>query len=164
MSRKKQEPQFKTWEEVNQSLKRIGEIDRMVTEQEAEMNNTINMIKQSHTDKVTPLLEEKKILEKNVQAYTEYNSNQFEASKTKNLNFGDVGFKKTTSIVTRNVKAIIGALKQYKMLDCIDTKTTESINKEELKKYSDEAIEKVGAKRQVKDKYFYKISEERIES
>ena len=162
MARKKQKPILENWDQVNESLKEIGEINRKVQAIEADMNETINMVKANAEDKSKSLLFRRKELESNVQKFTEYHTDQFKDAKTKSFNYGEVGFRKATSIITRNVKAIIEALKQNKMDDCI--KRTESIDKEELAKYDDKSIEKVGARRKVEEKFFYKIDEERVEA
>jgi phage host-nuclease inhibitor protein Gam len=151
---------FENWDQVDQALKEIGEIDRKVTIITADMNETINLVKATAEDKTKGLQQRKEALEKDVQAWTEEHIDDFKTQKSRKLLFGEVGFRKRTGIITRNVKAIIEALKQNKMTDCIDV--TEKLNKEKLADYDDESILKVGAKRQVGDAFFYKVSEERI--
>lgn len=161
MAKKKAEPKFQTWEQIDEALKSISKIDQTVKIHEAKMNDDINMIKGRVQNITTPLLEEKELLEKNIKEFTESKVAEFKEKKTKDFTFGQVGFRKSTSIITRNVKAIIEALKNNKMADCIIAK--ESINKEELAKYDDASLEKIGAKRKVGDVFFYKVDEERIE-
>lgn len=161
MAKKKTEPLFKEWNQVDEALKGIAKINQTLKAHEAKMNEDINGIKSRVQALTTPLLAEKEFLEKNVQEFVEANASEFKDKKTKEFTFGQVGFRKSTSIITRNVQAILEALKNNKMLNCIIVK--ESINKEELEKYDDESLAKVGAKRKVEDKYFYKVDEERIE-
>lgn len=161
MAKKKTEPVFKTWEQIDDALKSISKIDQTIKIHEAKLNDDINMIKTKVQNITTPLLEEKALLEKNIKEFTEANVTEFKDKKTKDFTFGQIGFRKSTSIITRNVKAIIEALKNNKMVDCIITK--ESINKDELTKYDDVSLEKVGAKRKVEDVFFYKVDEERID-
>lgn len=152
---------FRNWDEVNQALKEVADIDRKVTRIEADMNNKINDIKADAERAATSLLERKKILETNIKEYTESYADEFKVTKSKKFMYGTVGFRKTSKITMKNIKAIIEALKQNKMLDCITV--TEKINKEELEKYDDASLEKIGVKRNVKDRFFYELSEERIE-
>ncbi|MDP4092576.1 MAG: host-nuclease inhibitor Gam family protein [Bacillota bacterium] len=152
---------FRNWDEVNQALKELGDIDRRVTRLEADMNSKINDIKADFERDATPLINRKEQLEKNVQAFTECYQEEFVASKSKKFLYGTVGFRKTSNIVVRNVKAIIEAIKQNKMDDCLII--TEKINKEELEKYDDKSLEKIGAKRNIKDKFFYELSIERVD-
>lgn len=162
MAKKKARPVFQSWEEVNQAMGDLIEIDQHVFQIEATMNNHINVLKKEAELKANPLLARKAELEANIQAFTEHHIDEFKDSKTKSLTFGEVGFRRTTSIVTRNVKAIIEALKQNRMLDCI--KTAESIDKDKLGQYDDEALLKVGAKRKAEDRFFCKPNIERIEA
>lgn len=156
------EPKFKSWDEVNQALRDLIEIDQHIYTTEATMNNEINQLKQEAEAKTKPLLARKETLEQDIQAFTESRIDEFTEAKTKSLTFGEVGFRKTTSIVIRNVKAVLEALKLHRMNDCI--KATETIDKDELGKYGDAALTKVGAKRVTKDKFFLKPDIERIEA
>ncbi|MCD9025769.1 host-nuclease inhibitor Gam family protein [Cohnella silvisoli] len=163
MAKKKIEtPVLTDWEQVNEALRDLIEIDQQVYLAEATMNNQINQLKQAAELKVKPLLARKEKLEKNILIFTASRADEFKVLKTKNLTFGEVGFRKSTSIIVRNVKAIIEALKQNRMTDCI--KVTETLNKEELEKYDDVALQKIGAKRKTDDRPFFKPSIERIEA
>lgn len=162
MAKKKVEPIFKEWTQVEEALKQIAKIERTLKVNEVNLNQDIDSIKSKVQADAKPLLEEKERLEKNIKEFTEDNIEEFKDKKSKDFSFGQVGFRKTTTIITRNVKAIIEALKNNKMNSCITVK--EAINKEELEKYDDESLVKVGAKRKSEDKFFYKIDEERIEN
>lgn len=162
MPKKKIEPIFKEWNQVEEALKQIAKIDRTLKLNEIKLNQDIDNIKAKVKSDAKPLLEEKERLEKNIKEFTEANIDEFKDKKSKEFSFGQVGFRKTTTIVTRNVIAMIEALKNNKMFSCITVK--ESINKEELSKYDDESLVKIGAKRKSEDKFFYKIDEERIEN
>lgn len=161
MAKRKTEIIFKSWEQVDEALKQISKINQELKIHEARLNKDIDTIKANVQSTIAPLQEEKERLEKNVREFTEANMEEFKEKKSMDFSFGQVGFRKSTSIITRNVKAILEALKNNKMFDCITVK--ESINKEELEKYDDESLSKVGAKRKTEDKFFYKINEERIE-
>lgn len=161
MARKIKKLTFKSWEEVDAALKELATLGTLIAEGEAMMNKEINRIKSIYDEKCKTLLDQKNVLEVNIQEFTESKIGEFTDSKSKKFMFGEVGFRKTTSIVARNIKAIIEALKQNKMHDCIDVK--ESLNKDKLSEYDDVAIEKVGAHRKIEDKFFFKIETERIE-
>ncbi len=153
---------FRNWDEVNQALKEVGDIDRTVTRIEADMNRRINDIKAEAERDAADLLSRRKILETNIQEFTESYSDEFKVTKSKKFMYGSVGFRKVNSIAIRNIKAVIEALKQNKMTDCISI--SEKINKEELEKYDDVSLSKIGAKRKVEDKFFYELAEERIDA
>lgn len=160
--KKNKEPVYRSWEDVDNALKLIADLDHRVREAENIMNQRIDRIKEETLRDMAPLINQRKELENAIEEFTEYSKYDFKESKTKKFTFGEVGFRKTTSIVTRNVKAIIEALKQHKMNDCIDVK--ESINKQKLDDYDDKALEVIGAKRKSEDNFFYNIYTERIEA
>lgn len=161
MAKKKTEPVFKEWSQVEEALKQISKIQQTIKVNEAKMNQDIDSIKATIQNEAKPLLEEKERLEKNIKEFTEANIEEFTDKKSKEFTYGQVGFRKTTTLITRNVKAILEALKNNNMLGCITVK--ESINKDELSKYDDESLSKIGAKRKTEDKFFYNIDEERID-
>lgn len=162
MAKKKVEPVFKEWNQVDEALKQISKIEQTLKINEVKLNQDIDSIKTKVQADARPLIEEKERLEKNIKEFTEANIEEFKDKKSKDFSFGQVGFRKTTTIITRNVNAILEALKNNRMNSCITVK--ESINKEELDKYDDAALTKIGAKRKSEDKFFYKIDEERIEN
>jgi phage host-nuclease inhibitor protein Gam len=142
MGKSKVVPVYQNWEQVDEAMKAIARIDNQLKIQEVKMNEDINVIKTRAQLITTPLLDEKSLLEKNIKEFTEANVSEFKDKKTKEFTFGQVGFRKSTSIITRNVKAIIEAIKGNKMDDCLIVK--EAINKEELAKYDDASLEKIG--------------------
>lgn len=161
MAWKKKDTVYQSWEEVDAALKEVCEIELEITNKEVEMNSRINQLKDEVQGTIFRLRERKKELETNVEEFTNARIEEFKTSKTKFLTFGEVGFRKATGIITRNVKAIIEALKRHRMNDCIIVK--ETIDKTELAKYDDEALARVGAKRKKGDEFYYKLSLERVE-
>lgn len=153
---------FRNWDEVNQAIKEIGDIDRKVSTIENDMNERINTIKADSERDSASLLERKTKLETNIQEFTESYANEFITAKSKKMLYGTVGFRKAATITIRNIKAIIEACKQNRMTDCIIT--TEKLNKEELEKYDDASLLKIGAKRKVGDKFYYEVNTERIDT
>jgi len=161
MAKKAKVLAFNTWEQVDGALKELATLGTMIAEGEALMNKEIDRIKSIYDEKCKSLLGHQKVLEANIKEFTKSRISEFTDSKSRKFMFGEVGFRKTTKITAKNVKAILEALKQNKMHDCIDV--TESLNKDKLSEYDDASIEKIGAKRKVEDKFYYKIDTERIE-
>ncbi len=158
---KVKESKFLSWKEVDEALGRIRENTITIRRAESAMNNQITMVKGAFSEKVEPLQAENAELEKEIEAYTKAHISEFTDRKTKEMTYGKVGFRKVSEIVTRNVKAIMEACKQHDMFDCI--KVSEKLDKEALEKYSDKALETVGAHRKEAEKYFYDIDLEELE-
>lgn len=157
----KKEMKFKSWDDVARALGRMREIELERRRAEILMNDAIREIKERYIEKTAAAAAEAEELERETELFVKANKAEFEDKRTREFAYGKVGFRRTTEIVTRNVKAIIGALKQYNMSDCINVK--ESIDKEALGKYDDEALRAVGASRKEKDKYFCEISIDGLE-
>ena len=163
MAKKKEKSNFTSWEQVGNALCEITKINNRVKAAEVQMERDKLVIMNAYEQKVRDDLAHKEQLEKDMKLYTEEHIDEFKDVKTKKFTYGSVGFRKSTKVVIRNVKAILGALKQNKMLDCITTNITESINKTKLGEYDDAALLKVGAKRKESEKYFYEVPEESLE-
>lgn len=157
---KKKISRFENWDEVAIALKSIGECRMRIKKAEIALNTSIADMKESYADRVKEDLETAEDLEEQVKLFTNAHKSDFTDKKTKEFTYGKVGFRKSTEIITRNVKAIIEACKQHKMTDCI--KVSEKLDKEAMDKYTDEALVAVGARRADKDNYFMEIAEERL--
>ena len=151
----KETSNLKDWNEVNESLGTIRTNTILIKRAEALMNDQITEIKKAYEEKVSPLADENKDLEKQIELFTKSHIHEFTDKKTRELTYGRVGFRKVSEIVTRNIKAIIGACRQHGMDDCI--RISEKLDKEALEKYNDAALEAVGAHRKESEKYFYDI-------
>lgn len=151
---------FKAWDEVAIAMKELADIEVSVKQAEALMNQSITDIKKAYEEKVSGEICRKAELEKQIELYTKEHISEFTDKKSKDFTFGKVGFRKTTEITTRNVRAIIEACKQNLMYDCIITK--ESLDKDALSKYDDAALMTVGAKRKETEKYYMEIKLEEL--
>ena len=154
---KKEVSRFTDWSKVDEALGVIRKNTILIKRAEALMNDKITDIKRAYEDKVSPLTAENKDLEKQLELFTKAHIREFTDKKTREFTYGRVGFRKVSEIVTRNIKAIIGACRQHGMDDCI--RISEKLDKEALEKYNDAALVAVGAHRKEAEKYFYDIRE-----
>lgn len=165
MSRKRivNQPVIKNWEGVNEALKEIAEREILIEDIEGEMNKQINGIKKSSELEAKPHQDRIDKLGKDIKEFVTEHRDEIEG-KTKILNFGKTGFRLSTSVsvprAKEKVAAIIKSLKIRKMTDCINVE--EKINKEVLKKYSEEEIIKVGAKLKKEDVFWYETAREKL--
>lgn len=165
MSRKRivNQPVIKNWEGVNEALKEIAEREILIEDIEGEMNKQINGIKKSSELEAKPHQDRIDKLGKDIKEFVTEHRDEIDG-KTKILNFGKTGFRLSTSVsvprAKEKVAAIIKSLKIRKMTDCINVE--EKINKEVLKKYSEEEIIKVGAKLKKEDVFWYETAREKL--
>lgn len=156
-----QGPRLSSWEDVDLCLKEICENEMSIEKQEAELTQKIQDLKLEAEDKAKPLLKRIKVLAADIKEFTESNRIEMKA-KTQELNFGKIGYRKSTKIVIKSAVKVLEALKKRKMDDCINIK--ENINKEALAKYDDDTIIEVGAIKKVEDVFWYETDREQIKS
>lgn len=157
----KDEHLLKTWEEVDLTLKEIAEYEMKIEKIQADMNQNIHDVKLDAEMKAKPLQDKIEMLGLYVKDFVEENKAELNG-KTKTLNFGKTGFRLSTKLVIRKAESILENLKRFKMQDCINTK--ETINKDVLKKYSEEDIIKVGASLKKEDVFWYETEREELKA
>lgn len=160
----KETPVFKTWEDVDNALKEIAEAELDLVDIEGEMNKQIQGIKLTATQEAKPIHDRINSIGKDIKAFVEEHRNELDG-KTKSLNFGKTGFRMSTKVVLPKAKeklaTIIKSLKARKMNDCIVV--NETINKDVLKKYTEDEILRVGAALKKEDTFWYETDREKLE-
>lgn len=159
-------PAFESWDDVNQALATIGDNQRMVESFEAEMQEKIDAAKAEAEVKSRIYIEGTKRLEKQIRNFAEANRDDMDGKKTKTLNFGAVGFRKSTKITLPKAPAkvaeIVKQLIARGMSDCVK-QAEPKIDKEALRKYPTANIVAVGAGIKVDDVFWYEPNRERLE-
>ena len=159
--KKNSEFELKNWDDVDRCLREICESELAIGEIEAQMNISINEAKEKASELAKPMQDKIKSLTALVQTFAEEEKSEMEG-KTKQLNFGRVSFRQSSSITvpTKKLDLILRNLKKFGMDDCIAVK--ESVDKEALEKYSDLDIARVGASRTVSDKFKLETDKEKL--
>lgn len=164
MARKRIEnvPKLKSWDDVDMNLMEILENEVAIEKLEGDMNMKIADIKEEYKGKIEPHKMKIKILEKEMQEYTEENRYDMDGKKSKIFTHGNISFRKSTkvSIPKKLVDEAIKKLKLMKLTSCITTK--ETINKDELKKQPMDTLIKVGASLKTDDVFGYETNKESI--
>ncbi|MCL2415800.1 MAG: host-nuclease inhibitor Gam family protein [Defluviitaleaceae bacterium] len=146
-------PSLKSWDDVDQCLREIAEYELALIGIETKENAAILEITQKVAKQKEPVQSKIVALSALVQTFVEENRADIKG-KTKTLNFGKVGFRKSggIDILSERTEEVIENLRRYGMDNCIITK--ESVSKKMLDSYSDEEIQKVGASREVREKFW----------
>lgn len=148
-----EQPTLKTWEEVNQTLKKIAEAQNEIAILESGMNIQIDAIKDAFTEKVKPYQEEIKKQEILVKEFVTENRTDLKG-KSRKMTFGTVGFRASTKLsLPKSLEKVIAALRKKGMEDCIVIK--ETVNKDILKTYETADILAVGGKLKQEDTFWY---------
>ena len=107
MARKRVEdtvPALESWDDVNQALATIADNQRTVENFEAAMQNKIAEAKAEAEARSRVFIEATKRLERQIKEFAEAHRDDMDGKKTKTLNFGAVGFRKSTKIKLPNVR------------------------------------------------------------
>lgn len=106
----RQEATVKTWEDVNPTLRRIGELDRDLETIQCRMNELIDKAKAESEAAGKPLLEEKKRLAKDMERYCVKHRAEI-AGSAKTFTHGRVVFRFSTRLVIHSVVATLAAIR-----------------------------------------------------
>lgn len=156
-----QGPKLSSWEDVDLCMKEICECEMAIEKQEAELTQKIQDLKLEAEDNAKSYQKRIEELAADIKEYAENNRLEMKG-KTQELNFGKLGYRKSTKLIIRSAVKVLEALKKRKMDDCINIKT--SINKDVLAKYDDDTILEVGAMKKVEDVFWYETDREKIKT
>ena len=155
-------PQLASWQEADEALRQIGENRRDLSAIENVMNERIAVAKADAEAKARPLKDQITMLETSLRDFTQAHQADMGNAKSRVLTFGKVGFRLTKRVSlpkgAEKIAAIVEALTKRGMLECVNYPPAK-IDKDALKKYSEEEIAAVGAKLEVEDVFGYEIDE-----
>lgn len=156
---------FNSWEESDEALRQIGEAQRAIEAEENRMQEKIDLAKEEAAAASLPYRELIRSLEPRLHAFCDLNREAMGTRKSKELNYGFLGYRKSTKVVlprgAAKVAEIIKKLRGRGMTDCIIT-PAERIDKDALKKYPPNDIVDVGASLDVTDTFWYEVKREEI--
>lgn len=140
---KKKESLYKNWEEIDNQLKKLGELKIRKNKLEGELTLKINELKNEYNAKCEAITKEIKTIEKEITRYCEQNKDSFINKRNKKLNFGIITYRLSEKVVCPCVEAAIKALKALNLDYCLRIK--EEIDKDKLKELDSNILTKIGA-------------------
>ena len=147
--------ELKTWEDVDDMLKEIALAEVKKAEIEGGLTQEIAKLKQKAKEKAQPIVQRIKELSKAIEAFATSRKEEFAKRRTRELNFGKVGFRIVKSVpVPRDKeknKALLKSLKAYGLSECIVYE--EKPNRDKLVELDDAMLAKLGLQRKVQDKF-----------
>lgn len=152
--------QLRDWPEVDEAIKRYGLLKLAWEEREAALHREVTRLKDEMAQEVAPVAAEMEVLERQVKEYVEAHRQDLEPAKSRALNFGTVGFRASTRLLLKSVAETLKALRAAGMTECIRVK--EEPDKEALRDYPDEVLERVGVRRISADTFYFEPDMERI--
>ncbi|MBQ2872344.1 host-nuclease inhibitor Gam family protein [bacterium] len=147
---KKKESSLKNWEEIDSSLKKLGELQIQKTNLDNELTEKVNELKLKYTSQSSLIQTEIKQIEKEISRFCEQNKDTFLNKRNKKLNFGLISYRLSEKVVCSSIGAAIKALKQLNYDWCIRTK--EELDKDEVKKLDSNILTRIGVQIVKEDK------------
>ncbi|MDR2024048.1 MAG: host-nuclease inhibitor Gam family protein [Hungatella sp.] len=158
-------PALKSWEDVDKALREIAEKEIALADIDGDMNKQINGIKTIAAQEAKPHQDRIDKLSKDIKEFVEEHKAELGNKKTMTLNFGQCGFRQSTTIslpkAKEKINEIIRKLKARKMGDCIVA--TEKVDKDMLRKYGEDTVNAIGATWKQKDVFWYEAAKEKLE-
>lgn len=142
-------PALQSWEEVNLSLKRLGELEIAKRELENKKTELISEITAKFDADAAPLLTEMKQIEGSILDYATLHKDEFTKDRTKELSHGSISMRVSTSVKIISKAICLKALKALGLQDYITVK--EEPNKEMLRTLSDVELAKIACEKKTTD-------------
>lgn len=152
---------LKCYEDADQVLRKIGELDRKLAGIEIAANARIDAAKASAKEQGEPLLAIKNDLERQLKEFCESNRADFATTRTRMLTFGSIGFRRSVAVHMANAADTLQALKALALTKCV--RVVEEIDKEQLRLLPTETLVQIGATLRNKDTFGYEVKAEAIE-
>lgn len=151
-------------EAANGALAEIAGLRRELRLLEHELNRRIDQAKADAESRAAPLHAGLEAWENGLRAFAElHKENLFGEKRSTSLDYGVVGFRKSTEIKPApggTWRAVLGRLKEEGLSEAL--RLREDVNREELHKWPDNRLALVGARRLSKDVFWYELDEARL--
>lgn len=145
--------------QLDNTLLKIADLKLKIEEINAEANREINEVKEKTKERVIEYENKIKMLEVLITNYCEYNKNEiFRRRKSLELNFGSVGYRKSTRISVK--RDTLELLKEMGFHEAVRVK--EQVNKDVLKEWDEERLKLVHAKKKTDEGFWYEVKIDEI--
>jgi len=101
---------YTDWNEVDQGLRRMGEIDIRLARLEGEMTLKVNEIRADYDIKAEGLKAERKAVEEQISLFADARKDEFAKTRSKELTFGTVAYRIVHKVAIRSKAATVAAL------------------------------------------------------
>lgn len=151
-------------DEADRALQELCEISREVELINLEGNEKIDAVKADMQVRALPLNQRAEVIGAALNAFAIGNKKElFKKEKSRELNFGTIGFRASTKIKTASKvkwENVLERLKEHELIDFIRVK--EEVDKEKLKKAETSVLETVGCQVLTEDTFFYELDKEKV--
>lgn len=147
---RKKESTYQNWDEVNNAMKHLAELNIRKKSLENEQNARIDEIKKEISQQGEGLVKEISYVTKEITRYAEQHRDEFTQKRTKVLTFGKISFRYTSWVSVEDAKAAIKSLKSFAMDKYLRVK--EELDKDALLEADPKLLAKCGIQLRSGDK------------
>jgi len=142
------------WKHADEMIARIGDFQMQIIQAEHKASDDIKEVKADLAENVKDLQGKVKLYVQSLDAFCTTHQADFGKQRSRKLNFGILGWRKSTSVKTKKttLELIKKVFSRARAAACIRVK--ESVDKEVLARLTDEQLASVAARREVKDVFF----------
>lgn len=164
MARKKvtSDPVLRDWAAVDTALRDLKECRHTLAEMSIDLDRRVDSLKDEYNRNAQPLQNRMKRLEADIKEFVDAHRAELDG-KSRALVFGKVGYRSSSRLMLAPAKVAeaIAALKALGRKELI--KTTETLDREALKKEPTEVLESIGAYIRTRDEFYYDLDDEQPE-
>ncbi len=154
-----------SWDDVDNALRRIAEIDIEKSQIDGDTTLKINKIREEAKAISQEIDNDKKQLEKAIELFCEANKAEFASRRSRVLNFGTIGYRLVKSVsiprTRERVEALLRSLKAYGYQSCIVYE--ERPDRDEIAELDDSVLVKLGLRKTVRDSFRIQPNIEKIQ-
>lgn len=149
--------------EADELLKRLGEIETVLTANDTRMTERIAQVKLQFVAYAQPYMQERKQLEMRLCLYAKAHPEIFGAARSRRLNNGVIGFRRSSKIkLLVTVQEAIENIRKLGLAKLL-LKEQPKLDKVKLAQQPADVLATVGAEIRGKDTFFVTINQERVE-
>lgn len=164
MARKKvtSDPVLRDWAAVDTALRDLKECRHTLAEMSIDLDRRVDSLKDEYNRNAQPLQNRMKRLEADIKEFVDAHRAELDG-KSRALVFGKVGYRSSSRLMLAPAKVAeaVAALKALGRKELI--KTTETLDREALKKEPAEVLESIGAYIRTRDEFYYDLDDEQPE-
>lgn len=164
MARKKvtSDPVLRDWAAVDTALRDLKECRHTLAEMSIDLDRRVDSLKDEYNRNAQPVQNRTKRLEADIKEFVDAHRAELDG-KSRALVFGKVGYRSSSRLMLAPAKVAeaIAALKALGRKELI--KTTETLDREALKKEPAEVLESIGAYICTRDEFYYDLDDEQPE-
>jgi phage host-nuclease inhibitor protein Gam len=157
--------QLESWDAVDLTLSRIGELERQKAQLLAGMQQIIDDAKKDAKDKTDPITDNIAKLAAQIQAYAEGHRSEMGERKSKELTFGQLGWRSSTTLTLPSdpdrLSDLLNELQIRGMEDAI-IYLQPKISKEKLREYDLNNVADLGVGVNIKDTFWLQTKQDDV--